>query len=168
MLTSVGCLYRSFFIEQVCFLRVIFLPFGDFRNLQIFINLYKYEKLQSIEANILQDFGFAAYFGNFRCGKTFQSIQSFRSYLKQKKIFYPLKLSKVAAQDYFSSEVATRLLINHGIRKHQKLQRPANTNWLHWKRELKWAAENAKIAHHNDNFEFLFQYDCSSLQLALC
>ena len=132
MLTSVACLYRSFLKEQVCFLRVMFLPFCDFRNLLIFINLYnKCEKLQSIEANILQDFGFAAYFGNFRCGKTFQSIQSFRSSLTQKKIFYPLKLSKVAAQDYFSSEVATRLLINYGTRKHQKLQRSANTNRLH-------------------------------------
>ena len=126
--------------------------------------------MQYSEANILQDFGFAAYFGNFQCWKTFQSIfrwfaLSSLSSITHIKLFYPSKISKVAAQDYFSAKVATRLLINYGIRKHQKLQKPVNTNRLHWSRELKCAAENTKITHHDGNFEFFFNMTAASIML---
>ena len=80
------------------------------------------------------------------------------------KLFcYPSKLSKGSAQDNFLAKVATRLFITHG--KYQKLQQLANTNRIHWRRELKWAAENAKITHHDDNFEFFFNMTAASIML---
>ena len=75
----------------------------------------------------------------------------------------PSKLSKGSAQDIFLAKVATRLFINHRIRKYQKLQQLANNNRIHWRRELKWAAENAKITHHGDNFEFFFNMTGASI-----
>ena len=155
--------------EQVWFLRVIFPCLCDFTNLLIFAILYNWmQKIAIHRSKYPPRLWLYSLFWQFPVLKNFPEnfqmvLQSWRSSLTHKKLFYPSKLSKVAAQDYFSAKVATTLHINYvyRIRKHQKLQRPANTNRLNWRREVKWAAENAKVTHHDDNFEFLFQYDCS-------
>ena len=59
------------------------------------------------------------------------------------------------------------LINNYFIRKHQKLQRPGNTNKRHWRRELKWSAENAKITHHDDNFNLYFFSNMTAASIML-
>lgn len=73
------------------------------------------------------------------------------------------------AQDYFSAKVATldRLSATESENIKLKLQQPANTNRLHWRKELKRATENARITHHDDNFEFFFDMTSGNIMLVV-